>query len=148
MLLLTELLINFRGFVDAHMTFGHETMKGLTKMNLILLLYFFVLNPPSTWCFPFNSGRTCRLVAIKVSLMLSPEPKVSPWINHRGINVSIKKRYYLLCINLDADARHYNDKEAKAAQGFWNCPRVPMRERYLTSFPNIEVSYFFIKRNT
>merc|ERR1711977_78696 len=25
--------------------------------------------------------------------------------------------------------RHYKDKEAEAAQGFWNCPCVPMRER-------------------
>lgn len=25
--------------------------------------------------------------------------------------------------------RHYDDKEAEAAQGFWNCPCVPMRER-------------------
>lgn len=26
--------------------------------------------------------------------------------------------------------RHYDDKEAEAKQGFWNCPCVPMRERY------------------
>lgn len=25
--------------------------------------------------------------------------------------------------------RHYDDKGAEAAQGFWNCPCVPMRER-------------------
>ncbi|MBF2097655.1 MAG: ferredoxin--nitrite reductase [Gloeomargaritaceae cyanobacterium C42_A2020_066] len=25
--------------------------------------------------------------------------------------------------------RHYEDKEAEAKQGFWNCPCVPMRER-------------------
>lgn len=25
--------------------------------------------------------------------------------------------------------RHYDDKEAEAQQGFWNCPCVPMRER-------------------
>lgn len=25
--------------------------------------------------------------------------------------------------------RHYDDKEAEASQGFWNCPCVPMRER-------------------
>ena len=25
--------------------------------------------------------------------------------------------------------RHYDDKEAEAAQAFWNCPCVPMRER-------------------
>ena len=25
--------------------------------------------------------------------------------------------------------RHYEDKEAEVAQGFWNCPCVPMRER-------------------
>jgi len=25
--------------------------------------------------------------------------------------------------------RHYDDKEAEVAQGFWNCPCVPMRER-------------------
>jgi ferredoxin-thioredoxin reductase catalytic chain len=25
--------------------------------------------------------------------------------------------------------RHYDDKEAEAKQGFWNCPCVPMRER-------------------
>lgn len=25
--------------------------------------------------------------------------------------------------------RHYDDKVAEAAQGFWNCPCVPMRER-------------------
>ncbi|XP_011621769.1 ferredoxin-thioredoxin reductase catalytic chain, chloroplastic [Amborella trichopoda] len=25
--------------------------------------------------------------------------------------------------------RHYDDKEAEAAHGFWNCPCVPMRER-------------------
>ncbi|KAI0513358.1 hypothetical protein KFK09_009375 [Dendrobium nobile] len=25
--------------------------------------------------------------------------------------------------------RHYDDKAAEAAQGFWNCPCVPMRER-------------------
>ena len=86
------------GFVDAHMTFGHETMNGLTEKNLIFLFYFFVFNPPSTWCFPFNSSRTCRMVAIKVSLMLSPEPKVSPWINHRGITVSLKNgtTFYVL----------------------------------------------------
>ncbi|MCI15100.1 ferredoxin-thioredoxin reductase catalytic chain chloroplastic-like, partial [Trifolium medium] len=24
--------------------------------------------------------------------------------------------------------RHYDDKAAEAAQGFWNCPCVPMRE--------------------
>jgi len=27
--------------------------------------------------------------------------------------------------------RHYDDKPAEAAQGFWNCPCVPMRERYV-----------------
>lgn len=26
--------------------------------------------------------------------------------------------------------RHYDDKAAEAKQGFWNCPCVPMRERY------------------
>eukprot|EP00475_Leptophrys_vorax_P032378 TRINITY_DN4986_c0_g2_i1.p1 TRINITY_DN4986_c0_g2~~TRINITY_DN4986_c0_g2_i1.p1 ORF type:complete len:158 (-),score=7.24 TRINITY_DN4986_c0_g2_i1:199-672(-) len=26
--------------------------------------------------------------------------------------------------------RHYDDKVAEAQQGFWNCPCVPMRERY------------------
>ncbi|KAG4395702.1 hypothetical protein GLYMA_19G013800v4 [Glycine max] len=26
--------------------------------------------------------------------------------------------------------RHYDDKAAEVAQGFWNCPCVPMRERY------------------
>ena len=25
--------------------------------------------------------------------------------------------------------RHYDDKQAEALQGFWNCPCVPMRER-------------------
>ncbi len=25
--------------------------------------------------------------------------------------------------------RHYDDKQAEANQGFWNCPCVPMRER-------------------
>lgn len=25
--------------------------------------------------------------------------------------------------------RHYEDKEAEAKQGYWNCPCVPMRER-------------------
>ncbi|CAM6081539.1 unnamed protein product [Calypogeia fissa] len=25
--------------------------------------------------------------------------------------------------------RHYDDKKAEVAQGFWNCPCVPMRER-------------------
>ena len=25
--------------------------------------------------------------------------------------------------------RHYDDKAAEVAQGFWNCPCVPMRER-------------------
>ncbi|KAJ0973503.1 hypothetical protein J5N97_021462 [Dioscorea zingiberensis] len=25
--------------------------------------------------------------------------------------------------------RHYDDKAAEVGQGFWNCPRVPMRER-------------------
>lgn len=25
--------------------------------------------------------------------------------------------------------RHYDDKQAEAEQGFWNCPCVPMRER-------------------
>jgi len=25
--------------------------------------------------------------------------------------------------------RHYDDKQAEAVQGFWNCPCVPMRER-------------------
>ena len=25
--------------------------------------------------------------------------------------------------------RHYDDKEAEVADGFWNCPCVPMRER-------------------
>ncbi|KAI8029319.1 hypothetical protein LOK49_LG01G00384 [Camellia lanceoleosa] len=26
--------------------------------------------------------------------------------------------------------RHYDDKVAEAEQGFWNCPCVPMRERW------------------
>merc|ERR1712023_593401 len=25
--------------------------------------------------------------------------------------------------------RHYDDKQAEAEQGYWNCPCVPMRER-------------------
>jgi ferredoxin-thioredoxin reductase catalytic chain len=25
--------------------------------------------------------------------------------------------------------RHYDDKEAEAQMGYWNCPCVPMRER-------------------
>ncbi|XP_044947209.1 ferredoxin-thioredoxin reductase catalytic chain, chloroplastic-like [Hordeum vulgare subsp. vulgare] len=29
--------------------------------------------------------------------------------------------------------RHYDDKAAEAAQGFWNCPCVPMRERFCYS---------------
>ena len=29
--------------------------------------------------------------------------------------------------------RHYDDKEAEAAQGYWNCPCVPMRERKVRS---------------
>ncbi|KAK8918257.1 hypothetical protein KSP39_PZI021090 [Platanthera zijinensis] len=29
--------------------------------------------------------------------------------------------------------RHYDDKAAEVAQGFWNCPCVPMRERWPTS---------------
>ena len=27
--------------------------------------------------------------------------------------------------------RHYDDKAAEVAQGFWNCPCVPMRERHV-----------------
>eukprot|EP00419_Tripos_fusus_P069805 CAMPEP_0172883870 /NCGR_PEP_ID=MMETSP1075-20121228/123720_1 /TAXON_ID=2916 /ORGANISM="Ceratium fusus, Strain PA161109" /LENGTH=102 /DNA_ID=CAMNT_0013736853 /DNA_START=284 /DNA_END=592 /DNA_ORIENTATION=- len=26
--------------------------------------------------------------------------------------------------------RHYEDKQAEAKQGYWNCPCVPMRERH------------------
>jgi hypothetical protein len=33
-----------------------------------------------------------------------------------------------LFVNL---TRHYDDKAAEVAQGFWNCPCVPMRERYV-----------------
>jgi len=29
--------------------------------------------------------------------------------------------------------RHYDDKQAEADQGFWNCPCVPMRERKVSS---------------
>lgn len=29
--------------------------------------------------------------------------------------------------------RHYDDKAAEVAQGFWNCPCVPMRERHVGS---------------
>lgn len=29
--------------------------------------------------------------------------------------------------------RHYDDKAAEAAQGFWNCPCVPMRERKVSA---------------
>jgi ferredoxin-thioredoxin reductase catalytic chain len=29
--------------------------------------------------------------------------------------------------------RHYDDKEAEAASGFWNCPCVPMRERKVSN---------------
>jgi ferredoxin-thioredoxin reductase catalytic chain len=31
--------------------------------------------------------------------------------------------------------RHYDDKAAEAAQGFWNCPCVPMRERKVRRQP-------------
>ena len=31
--------------------------------------------------------------------------------------------------------RHYDDKAAEAAQGFWNCPCVPMRERKVSPAP-------------
>ena len=30
--------------------------------------------------------------------------------------------------------RHYDDKQAEADQGFWNCPCVPMRERKVSNF--------------
>lgn len=30
--------------------------------------------------------------------------------------------------------RHYDDKAAEAANGFWNCPCVPMRERKVRFF--------------
>lgn len=30
--------------------------------------------------------------------------------------------------------RHYDDKEAEAQMGFWNCPCVPMRERKVGAF--------------
>lgn len=31
--------------------------------------------------------------------------------------------------------RHYDDKEAEAEQGYWNCPCVPMRERKVGGGP-------------
>ncbi|EMS51727.1 Ferredoxin-thioredoxin reductase catalytic chain, chloroplastic [Triticum urartu] len=33
------------------------------------------------------------------------------------------------CRQVGQSYRHYDDKAAEAAQGFWNCPCVPMRER-------------------
>nr|GMC99423.1 ferredoxin-thioredoxin reductase catalytic chain, chloroplastic [Ipomoea batatas] len=30
--------------------------------------------------------------------------------------------------------RHYDDKAAEVEQGFWNCPCVPMRERYIVLY--------------
>ncbi|KDP45414.1 hypothetical protein JCGZ_09663 [Jatropha curcas] len=32
--------------------------------------------------------------------------------------------------------RHYDDKAAEAGQGFWNCPCVPMRERFIARMPS------------
>lgn len=33
--------------------------------------------------------------------------------------------------------RHYDDKKAEVAQGFWNCPCVPMRERKVVQFSKV-----------
>ncbi|OEL23063.1 Ferredoxin-thioredoxin reductase catalytic chain, chloroplastic [Dichanthelium oligosanthes] len=52
--------------------------------------------------------------------------------------------------------RHYDDKAAEAAQGFWNCPCVPMRERcvcelYFRLFfmmvhrENVAMSLFYVQ---
>lgn len=30
--------------------------------------------------------------------------------------------------------RHYDDKEAEAQMGYWNCPCVPMRERKVSCY--------------
>jgi hypothetical protein len=35
--------------------------------------------------------------------------------------------------------RHYDDKAAEAANGFWNCPCVPMRERKVGSGAGVVV---------
>ncbi|KAE8805527.1 ferredoxin-thioredoxin reductase catalytic chain, chloroplastic [Hordeum vulgare] len=39
--------------------------------------------------------------------------------------------------------RHYDDKAAEAAQGFWNCPCVPMRERFLLTLGMKTANKFF-----
>ena len=37
--------------------------------------------------------------------------------------------------------RHYDDKQAEAVQGFWNCPCVPMRERKVGCCPKFAMDY-------
>ncbi|KAG6499323.1 hypothetical protein ZIOFF_039087 [Zingiber officinale] len=46
--------------------------------------------------------------------------------------LGLKTRHAQLGYNYDISkslSRHYDDKAAEVAQGFWNCPCVPMRER-------------------
>jgi hypothetical protein len=39
--------------------------------------------------------------------------------------------------------RHYDDKVAEVQQGFWNCPCVPMRERWVClNLPHLAVPVY------
>lgn len=47
-------------------------------------------------------------------------------LNHRVAN---RVSLLLSSFEFSVNARHYDDKAAEAANGYWNCPCVPMRER-------------------
>ena len=65
------------------------------------------------WCW-----RCCRLTILYCCCS-----QASPYV-HQGLAEHKDELGAPLC-----PCRHYDDKKAEVAQGFWNCPCVPMRER-------------------
>lgn len=67
--------------------------------------------------------RTPGIIAPNLTLLLFDLKPVT-CVVHQGLAENKDELGAPLC-----PCRHYDDKQAEAQQGFWNCPCVPMRER-------------------
>lgn len=79
----------------------------------------------------------CRLVSL---LSSSSCQVICIWVDcHNILHIGAQHKPSIFkCLNFCYNPsslgwlhyRHYDDKTAEVQQGFWNCPCVPMRERY------------------
>jgi ferredoxin-thioredoxin reductase catalytic subunit len=129
-------------------------MKRILNFSLVVVVSCLTLSEAFSPVYVVNSQRRRTLISLAVKTELSPEEHAIAMEKATKAMTAFTNKYLALsCTKLCSDksvpavvikglaehkvtlgaplcpCRFYDDKEAEAKDGFWNCPCVPMRER-------------------